>query len=282
MVDAATGRIRLPAALPLSDDNQIVARRHVREMLTANRTYYVRSDGSNSNSGLADTAGGAFLTIQKAVDTALTLDFAGYTLTIQIADGTYTGATQIGPGVGITAASKFIVKGNAASPANVIISTTSANCFTAVSGGIVTVQDMELQTTTSGNCLRSEGSLIEFSNILFGACAAAQIQTVSAGRATAAGNYSMVGSALQHARASGGAIRLLGTTVTLTGTPAFAPFVYADRMGLIDASGMAFVGAATGSRYTGTNAGGIATGGGGASYFPGNAVGSLSNEGWYA
>ena len=71
-------------------------------------------------------------------------------------------------------------------------------------------------------------------------------------------------------------------TVTLTGTPAFAPFVYADRMGLIDASGMAFVGAATGSRYIGTNAGGIATGGGGASYFPGNAVGSLSNEGWYA
>ena len=30
MIDAATGRIRLPAALPHSDDSQIVARRHVR------------------------------------------------------------------------------------------------------------------------------------------------------------------------------------------------------------------------------------------------------------
>ena len=47
-VDRATGRVRLPAALPLGDDNQVVARRHVREMLTANRIYYVRTDGSTA------------------------------------------------------------------------------------------------------------------------------------------------------------------------------------------------------------------------------------------
>ena len=61
-----------------------------REALTANRTYYVRTDGSNSNDGLTNSSGGAFLTIQKAIDTAATLDLNGHTITVQVGDGTYS------------------------------------------------------------------------------------------------------------------------------------------------------------------------------------------------
>lgn len=63
--------------------------RTTREKLTANKTYYVRTDGSDSNNGLTNTAGGAFLTVQKAVDTALAIDMSIYSTTISVGAGTF-------------------------------------------------------------------------------------------------------------------------------------------------------------------------------------------------
>src|SRR5690606_6562686 len=70
-------------------------------MLTADRTYYVRTDGSDANSGLANTAGGAFLTIQKAIQVAAGINNNGFTITIQLANGTYNSGGSIrGPWIG--------------------------------------------------------------------------------------------------------------------------------------------------------------------------------------
>lgn len=57
-------------------------------------TYFVRSDGSDSNNGLANTSGGAFLTIQKAFDTVKVLrDHSSTNVTINVGAGTFAGVS---------------------------------------------------------------------------------------------------------------------------------------------------------------------------------------------
>lgn len=257
----------------------------MRTPLSANRTYYVRTDGSDSNTGLADTAGGAFLTRQKAYDVITgTLDLAGKTVTVQVADGTYTDSLAITQPW--TGAGAVTFQGNAGTPANVVISTTSANCFgtTGSLPGTLTIKDMKLQTTTGGDAISHQAvGLVQFTNLNFGAVAASgtHLNAVGSGvNLECTGNYTISGGGFAHVIASRPSnVSIRSKTVTLTGTPAFTYFAYGANGGVIAIDGCTFSGSATGTRFNAANGGQVFTSGGGANYLPGNVAGAGTNFG---
>lgn len=255
-----------------------------RERLTANRTYYVRTDGSNSNDGLANTAGGAFLTIQKALDVVLgSLDLAGYNVTIQVADGTYAGAVnmasaQVGKGL-------ITINGNSGTPANVLISVTGSDAVQAsVPGARLHVQAVKIATTGNYCLAARNGAYVTWSNVNFGVAGFAQVAAFAASVAQATGAYVISASAPAHLWIEDGAVLIDLVTVTLSGTPAWTFGFVLGRNGKCSALLAAFSGSATGPRYSLAQGVVINTGGGGASYFPGNASGSgmtATFDGWY-
>lgn len=254
-----------------------------RELLSAARTYYVRSDGSDSNNGLSDSSGGAFATIQKALEVAKALDFGGHAVTIQLGDATYTGALTAPTTTGQALTGDLVIKGNASTPGNTIISTTSANCITAGPAARIHVQDVELRTTTAGNCLHAAGGVITFSNVRFGASAGRHMHAEAAGVIEAAGNYARVGACTYHASvASGGLISVSGRTVTASGTPSHTVYAYAAENGVVRMSSNTYSGASTGTRWSAVTGGGVQTEGGNPNNLPGNSNGSATSPGWSA
>jgi len=253
-------------------------------MLTAARTYYVRTDGSNSNDGTANTSGGAFLTIQKAIDIATTLDNGGFDITIRIGSGTFTGANVLKSFVG---SGNITIRGDNNDMTSTVISTTSANCFGTTSAviGDYKLQYMKLQTTTAGSCLvvASGQGILSFNNINFGAAAWDHIAVGSGCRVTATGNYTISGSANSHyAAADTGLIVSQSITITLSGTPNFViAFAFSSRVSSMLANALTFSGSATGKRYDVQTNALIFTGGGGANYFPGNSAGTTATGGQY-
>jgi hypothetical protein len=247
----------------------------VREVLTGARTYYVRTDGSDSNTGLVNSAGGGFLTIQKAINVIAALDISIYNVTIQVADGTYTGANTIsGPWLGSGTVS---IVGNTTTPANVIINPAGAACFS-VSSAAVSLSGMELRGFFGALALK--WSTVSIGTAMrFGTCGAYQVYA-SGGIITLSASYTISGGAGLHINAdNGGVVQATSITVTLSGTPAFANYFLAAQgpgSSVIYYSNT-FVGSATGLRYLASSGGYVSVNGAGTSYLPGNAAGSGTN-----
>jgi hypothetical protein len=255
----------------------------MRELLTADRTYYVRTDGNDANNGLTDDAAGAFLTIQQAIDIALdTLDLHGFDVTIQVGDGTYTEPTMMsGPQTG---RGKITVQGNAAEPGHVVIAVTGEDCFVLSDCASLTLKDLELRTVTAGICLVLEkNSLCSFENIRFGPAATAHMRVSRNSSVDVIGNYTVAGSTPNHALISNcSTLYMAFRTVTLTGTPDWSiAFVFLADCSTLRAQGASFIGSATGSRYQVVGNSVIQTFGASASFLPGSLAGTALSGGQY-
>lgn len=252
-----------------------------REVLTANRTYYVRTDGSDSNDGLANTSGGAFLTKQKAIDVVAGLDISIYNVTIQVGNGTYTGNVSVSaPWVG---SGTVTLLGDASTPSNVVMSGSGVKISVSPSGRL-SISGLDI-STSGDSCLYASGqSRITISGACrFGTVGTRHMWAEAGAKINITADYTIYGGGVYHYFIiTTGQIACIGRTVTSSGTPAFSgSFVLADRIGLIEAHASTYSGAATGKRYQADSNAVIFTNGGGASYFPGNSAGSTSTGGQY-
>ncbi len=256
----------------------------VRAKLTADLTYYVRSDGSNSNTGLANTSGDAFLTIQKAYESLASLDLAGFTGNIVIGQSGQTFTAGIYATIPITSGPITLNLGGST------ISTTNATALYILAPMTLTVSNGTLTTASSGSGMevRGHGSKVLIgSGITFGACADYHIRALFGGFVGCGENYAVTGGAVSHIQATGGGVfEYAGVTVTLSGTCNFTSFVYTDGNSIAVFFASSFTGGTvTGSRYTVSSGGYLMTFGGGANYFPGDSAGvggTTTGGGYYA
>lgn len=265
-----------------TDNAAVRASLGVREALTANRTYYVRADGSDANTGLANTAGGAFLTLQKAYDTiAAKLDLAGFTATVQVgAVATFTSGIAIAkPWTGGGAIVIDLGGGT--------INSGAAGCLSnsAALPGLVTIQNGTLTTSANGTLITNggTGTIRVGAGITFGSAGLGDHMSNQGAGATirCVANYAISGGARYHMLNVGPSlIDVNSLTITLTGTPAFSSGFAGVQGGQITGYFNTYSGAATGVRYTADRLG-LIDARGGATYFPGDTAGTVTNSGLY-
>lgn len=251
----------------------------VREVLTADRTYYVRTDGDDSNSGLVNDAANAFLTIQKACNVVGTLDLAGYHVTIQVANGIYTAGGVISiPWIG----GDVTIQGDISTPSNVLINS-PGSCFSSsiVIPNYLTIQGFELRVSSSGHSVANVGSgTLRIANLIFGTSTNYHIYAGSPGAYIfVVGDYQITGGASVHMLVNTGGHIVCPSvrSVTLIGNPAFSAFAYATRTGVIQVTS-SFTGSATGKKYSVDTHGVVYASG---IVLPGSTNGTIATGGQY-
>lgn len=252
-----------------------------RETLVADRTYYVRTDGSDTNDGLTNNSGGAFATIQKAVYSAVSIDPQEFFITIQLADGTYNQVVYLPQHYG-----KNVIKiqGNTSVLSAVIVNGTGTHTF--LVEGWWQLLHMEIRNATVGFSnifCQFEGYLNLGAGLVYGTTAGsnAHILAYYGGQVFISGDYRVSGNATQVLLAGfGGFIQMSDYDCIFVGSRTFTYFVAATNYGIIRATAFGWSGTTpTCTRYIVSGNSVLQPGSTSTSYFPGTVNGSASNGG---
>jgi hypothetical protein len=255
-----------------------------RECLTASRTYYVATTGSDTADGLS--ANTPFLTLAKALAVATSKDIlAGFAITIQLADGTYSQAStlELPPTI---VCGKITIQGNTTTPANVVVNSSAA--VGVVIRASQPTCDYVLRSFrvasahAAGLVVARYGARLTIRGIEFGTTTGTHLSAQMRGFITISEGYSIVGSGFVHLAVDIGSVLEFGSfTVTSVGSPAFTIFAYASNASILYTGSVVYSGTVTGKRYYAEVGGILNTNGGGSNYFPGNSAGSVSTGGQY-
>jgi hypothetical protein len=260
-----------------------------REVLTANRTYYIRTDGSDSNNGLIDSVGGAFLTPQKFIDIASSIDNNGYTITGQFADGTYSLGSTCITLKSFLGSADIILKGNTGNSSSVVFTGTNPDGI--IQGynvnGAYDFQYIKFTNTGNGHIFNAQTkTVIRHGNCNFGSvgtgwhCVSANnaliTNTDSAGNAR---NCTISGGSSGFMLLFGAGVQeFVASTLTLSGNPSFGAFCACSGTSYVNFYGTTISGSATGKRYDVSSNGVISSSG---VTLPGNSAGTTSTGGQY-
>ena len=260
-------------------------------IVSGNPTLYVRTDGSDSNNGSANTAAGAFLTIQAALNYAVSRFVTqGKTLTIQLGiAGTYAAPTSIPAAAGALAISGsttnqgagYNISGGGLAGSPAVINVQGANIT--LSGVTIT----NTSSSTSTIAALSGGSVILSNTTLAhaGSNSASDLIAYPGGSIAIVGQCTFQSSSASGMNAFGGNISVnSNVAITIgTGNNYATAFAIANNCGTVTFnSGSYFIGTASGVRYSATLNGVVNTFGGGTSFLPGGTAGTTATGGQYA
>ncbi|MGV1900747.1 hypothetical protein ACQZ6V_10700 [Agrobacterium sp. 22-3674b3] len=245
----------------------------IREKLTSDRVLFVRTDGSDDNDGLANSAGGAFLTIGRALQEVIrAIDFDGRNVTIDVQDGSYSEVVSLyGPLVG---GGTLTILGNTADWDAVEIE----GGFQAFNGAQFAVRGFKIGSIDAGVWSiysYGNGSKIQASHINFGAVTGGGDHLFASDLAAweIDGPYKISGGALNHYHVTErGWGRVSGQVVPVEGNPHFTG-QFAGIAGGLMVVGVTFSGGATGREYLVHYNGEIRAGQDTSNVFPGDLPG---------
>lgn len=230
-----------------------------REILIANRTYFVRTDGNDNNDGLSNTSGGAFLTLQKAIDVAASTDLGIFTVTIQLANGTYSIGSSFYALKSFIGSGIIQIQGNTSDASLVTLTGSNSNGVVQSYNvrGVYSFRYVTFTNTNNGHAINCQNSVIHHGNCILGNLGSGW-GFVCANNGIITNQLDGVGYPLSISGSMSGYFLLfaaaitefVNATITAIGTPNFSSAgILCAQLSYVNTNGMVVSGSATGKRY---------------------------------